>query len=108
MRAVPLSVDTAISHWDCACVSVQVLKWSDYCLPLACSPGGPFRVVAEASVDNFSRLGVAFMEDRLWLDNGFVPEKIVCEYVSMTDRCRCLCFPFLPGSACWDWALRKM
>ncbi|KAG7483610.1 hypothetical protein MATL_G00040190 [Megalops atlanticus] len=55
----------------------KVLKWSDYCLPLACSPGQPFKAVAEASVENFSRLGVAFMEDRLQVDNGLVPEKIV-------------------------------
>ncbi|KAM9539220.1 biotin--protein ligase isoform 1-T1 [Salvelinus alpinus] len=55
----------------------KVLKWSDYCLPLACSPVQPFRAVAQASVDNFSRLGVAFMEDRLQLDNGLVPSKIV-------------------------------
>ncbi|XP_042355014.1 biotin--protein ligase isoform X2 [Plectropomus leopardus] len=55
----------------------QVLKWSDYCLPLACSPGQPFRAVAQASVDNFSRLGVAFIEDRLQLDNGLMPSKII-------------------------------
>ncbi|XP_040908103.1 biotin--protein ligase [Toxotes jaculatrix] len=55
----------------------KVLKWSDYCLPLACSPGQPFRAVAQATVDNFSRLGVAFIEDRLHLDNGLMPSKIV-------------------------------
>ncbi|XP_029304540.1 biotin--protein ligase isoform X2 [Cottoperca gobio] len=55
----------------------QVLKWSDYCLPLACSPGQPFRAVAQASVENFSRLGVAFIEDRLQLDNGLMPSKII-------------------------------
>lgn len=55
----------------------KVLKWSDCCLPLACSPGQPFRAVAQASVDNFSRLGVAFIEDRLQLDNGLVPSKII-------------------------------
>ncbi|XP_031166802.1 biotin--protein ligase isoform X1 [Sander lucioperca] len=55
----------------------KVLKWSDYCLPLACSPGQPFRAVAQASVDNFSRLGVAFIEDRLQLDNGLTPSKII-------------------------------
>ncbi|XP_064207281.1 biotin--protein ligase isoform X2 [Anguilla rostrata] len=55
----------------------KVLKWSDYCLPLACSPGQPYKAVAEASVENFSRLGVAFMEDRLWMDHGLIPEKIV-------------------------------
>uniref|UniRef100_A0A665TP00 BPL/LPL catalytic domain-containing protein n=1 Tax=Echeneis naucrates TaxID=173247 RepID=A0A665TP00_ECHNA len=55
----------------------QVLKWSDYCLPLACSPGQPFRAVAQATVENFSQLGIAFMEDRLQLDNGLLPSKIV-------------------------------
>ncbi|XP_033969860.1 LOW QUALITY PROTEIN: biotin--protein ligase [Trematomus bernacchii] len=55
----------------------KVLKWSDYCRPLACSPGQPFRAVAQASVDNFSRLGVAFIEDRLQLDNGLKPSKII-------------------------------
>ncbi|XP_038563829.1 biotin--protein ligase isoform X1 [Micropterus salmoides] len=55
----------------------KVLKWSDCCLPLAFSPGEPFRAVAQASIDNFSRLGVAFIEDRLQLDNGLVPSKIV-------------------------------
>ncbi|XP_034033381.1 biotin--protein ligase [Thalassophryne amazonica] len=55
----------------------KVLKWSDYCLPLACSPNQPYRAVAQATLDDFSRLGVAFMEDRLQLDNGLVPSKIV-------------------------------
>ncbi|KAK0148791.1 hypothetical protein N1851_010873 [Merluccius polli] len=59
--------------------NTKVLKWSDYCIPLACSPGPPFKAVAQASVDNFSRLGVAFMEDRLRLDNGLMPSKIVCK-----------------------------
>ncbi|CAM4728505.1 unnamed protein product [Leuciscus chuanchicus] len=57
--------------------SQTVLNWSDYCLPLACSPGQPYRAVAEASLENFSRLGVAFMEDRLRMENGLIPEKIV-------------------------------
>lgn len=55
----------------------QVLKWSDYCFPLAFSPGQPFRAVAQTSLNNFSRLGVAFIEDRLELDSGLVPSKIV-------------------------------
>ncbi|KAL7847549.1 hypothetical protein AOLI_G00222670, partial [Acnodon oligacanthus] len=58
-------------------VNKKGLKWSDYCLPLACSPGQPYRAVAEASLDNFSTLGVAFLEDRLQMENGLVPEKIV-------------------------------
>ncbi|XP_073928774.1 biotin--protein ligase isoform X3 [Castor canadensis] len=54
-----------------------VVKWSDCCLPLACRPGDPYRLIAEASVDNFSKLGVAFMEDKLQMDNGLIPQKIV-------------------------------
>ncbi|XP_048202200.1 LOW QUALITY PROTEIN: biotin--protein ligase [Perognathus longimembris pacificus] len=57
--------------------SETVVKWSDYCLPLACRPGDPYQFIAEASVDNFSKLGVAFMEDRLQMDNGLIPQKIV-------------------------------
>uniref|UniRef100_A0A8C7X0M3 Holocarboxylase synthetase n=1 Tax=Oryzias sinensis TaxID=183150 RepID=A0A8C7X0M3_9TELE len=55
----------------------KALKWSDCCLPLACSPEQPFRAVAQASIDNFTRLGVAFIEGRLQLDDGLVPLKIV-------------------------------
>ena len=61
----------------CGMCYVQVLKWSDYCLPLACSPGQPFRVVAQTTVDNFCQLGVAFLEGCLQLDNGLLPSKIV-------------------------------
>lgn len=56
------------------------MKWSDYCSPLAYKPGEPYKLIAEASVDNFSSLGIAFMEDRLQMDNGMVPHKIVCKY----------------------------
>ncbi|XP_027007207.2 biotin--protein ligase isoform X1 [Tachysurus fulvidraco] len=55
----------------------KALNWSDYCLPLAFSPGQPYKAVAEASLDNFSTLGVAFLEDRLQMENGLIPEKIV-------------------------------
>ncbi|KAF6725748.1 Biotin--protein ligase [Oryzias melastigma] len=57
--------------------SKKVLKWSDCCLPLACSPDQPFRAVAQASIENFTHLGVAFIEGRLQLDDGLVPLKIV-------------------------------
>jgi hypothetical protein len=57
----------------------QVVKWSDCCLPLACRPGDPYQLIAKASVDNFSKLGVAFMEDRLQMDNGLIAQKIVCK-----------------------------
>ncbi|XP_035752335.1 biotin--protein ligase isoform X1 [Egretta garzetta] len=55
----------------------QIVKWSDYCSLLAYKPGEPYKLIAEASVDNFSNLGIAFMEDRLQMDNGMVPHKIV-------------------------------
>ncbi|XP_074070038.1 biotin--protein ligase isoform X2 [Macrotis lagotis] len=55
----------------------QIVKWSDCCLPLACRPGEPYKLFAEASIDNFSKLGIAFMENRLQMDNGMVPQKIV-------------------------------
>nr|XP_032653229.1 biotin--protein ligase [Chelonoidis abingdonii] len=57
--------------------SKKVVKWSDCCSPLAYKPGDPYKLIAEASVDNFSNLGIAFMEDRLQMDNGMVPRKIV-------------------------------
>ncbi|XP_047731055.1 biotin--protein ligase isoform X2 [Prionailurus viverrinus] len=57
--------------------SSQIVKWADCCLPLACRPGDPYQLIAEASVDNFSKLGVAFMEDRLQMADGLVPQKIV-------------------------------
>ncbi|NWS66424.1 BPL1 ligase, partial [Crotophaga sulcirostris] len=61
--------------------SKEIVKWSDYCSPLAYKPGEPYKLIAEASVDNFSNLGIAFMEDRLQMDNGMVPQKIVCKYL---------------------------
>ncbi|XP_066476952.1 biotin--protein ligase [Tiliqua scincoides] len=60
-----------------ACSTEKVVKWSDYCSPLAFKPGEPYILFAEASIDNFSSLGIAFMEDRLQMDNGMVPHKIV-------------------------------
>ncbi|XP_040006088.1 biotin--protein ligase isoform X2 [Xiphias gladius] len=66
-----------VGYHSCHTSNKKVLKWSDYCLPLAFSPDQPFRAVAQATVDNFSRLGVAFIEDRLQLDNGLMPSKII-------------------------------
>ncbi|XP_078512999.1 biotin--protein ligase isoform X1 [Lissotriton helveticus] len=57
--------------------SSKKIKWSDYCLPVAYNPGDPSELIAETSVDNFSILGIAFMENRLQMDNGMVPHKIV-------------------------------
>lgn len=74
------------------------MKWSDYCSPLAYKPGEPYKLIAEASVDNFSNLGIAFMEDRLEMDNGMVPHKIVCKYLHelffMVER---VCFMVILG-----------
>ncbi|XP_030058075.1 biotin--protein ligase isoform X2 [Microcaecilia unicolor] len=61
--------------------SKEVLKWSDYCLPVAHSPEDPYKLVAETSVDNFSKLGIAFMENRLHMDNGMVPHKLVSVHI---------------------------
>ncbi|NWX58625.1 BPL1 ligase, partial [Promerops cafer] len=55
----------------------EIVKWSDFCSPLAYKPGEPFKLIAEASVDNFSSLGIAFLEDRLQMENGMVPHRIV-------------------------------
>ncbi|XP_022371949.1 biotin--protein ligase [Enhydra lutris kenyoni] len=57
--------------------SETIVKWSDCCLPLAYRPGDPYQLIAEASVDDFSKLGVAFLEDRLQMADGLVPQKIV-------------------------------
>nr|XP_033805707.1 biotin--protein ligase isoform X2 [Geotrypetes seraphini]XP_033805708.1 biotin--protein ligase isoform X2 [Geotrypetes seraphini]XP_033805709.1 biotin--protein ligase isoform X2 [Geotrypetes seraphini]XP_033805710.1 biotin--protein ligase isoform X2 [Geotrypetes seraphini] len=61
--------------------SKEGLKWSDYCLPVARSPEDPNKLVAETSVDNFSRLGIAFMENRLHMDNGLVLHKLVSVHI---------------------------
>ncbi|KAH0624836.1 hypothetical protein JD844_032681 [Phrynosoma platyrhinos] len=63
------------------CSKEKIVKWSDYCSPLAFKGGEPYILFAEASIDNFSSLGIAFMEDRLQMDNGMVPQKIVCKYL---------------------------
>uniref|UniRef100_A0A8C9N900 Holocarboxylase synthetase n=1 Tax=Serinus canaria TaxID=9135 RepID=A0A8C9N900_SERCA len=55
----------------------EIVKWSDFCSPLAYKPGEPFQLIAEASVDNFSSLGIAFLEDRLQMEDGMVPHRIV-------------------------------
>nr|XP_061817824.1 biotin--protein ligase-like isoform X1 [Nerophis lumbriciformis] len=70
-------IEAAGHNGDHDASNKKVLNWSDFCIPLACSPDKPFKAVAQASVDNFSRLGVAFLEDRLQLDKGLVPSKIV-------------------------------
>ncbi|XP_040606361.1 biotin--protein ligase isoform X2 [Mesocricetus auratus] len=57
--------------------SETVVRWSDCCVPLACRPGDPYQLIARASLDNFSKLGAAFMEERLQMDNGLIAQKIV-------------------------------
>ncbi|KAJ0062184.1 hypothetical protein NL108_017421, partial [Boleophthalmus pectinirostris] len=57
-----------------------VLGWSELCVPLArcpLTPGRPFRALAQASLEDFSRLGVAFIEDRLHLDENLCPSRII-------------------------------
>ncbi|CAN2387560.1 Holocarboxylase synthetase (biotin-(proprionyl-CoA-carboxylase (ATP-hydrolysing)) ligase) [Pristimantis euphronides] len=66
----------------------KVWKLSEYCLPLALCRGDRSRLLAEASVDNFSELGIAFMEDRLQMDNGSYPQKITSVHLKnpLTDK----------------------
>ncbi|XP_073440757.1 biotin--protein ligase isoform X1 [Dendrobates tinctorius] len=70
----------------------KVRKLSEYCLPLALCHGDSSRLLAEASVDNFSELGIAFMEDRLQMDNGSVPRKITSVHLteSLTNKGKAL------------------
>uniref|UniRef100_A0A8C6UFE5 Holocarboxylase synthetase (biotin-(proprionyl-CoA-carboxylase (ATP-hydrolysing)) ligase) n=1 Tax=Neogobius melanostomus TaxID=47308 RepID=A0A8C6UFE5_9GOBI len=59
----------------------KVLRWGELCVPLAhrspLVPGQPYRALAQASVDDFSRLGVAFIEDRLRLEDDLRPSRII-------------------------------
>ncbi|KAG9486224.1 hypothetical protein GDO78_009014 [Eleutherodactylus coqui] len=66
----------------------QVQKLSEYCLPLALCHGDSSRILAEASVDRFSELGIAFMEDRLQMDNGSLPQRITSVHLkeSVTNK----------------------
>ncbi|XP_078265807.1 biotin--protein ligase isoform X3 [Rhinoraja longicauda] len=57
--------------------SEKILKYSDLCTPLAYLLGDPYKLIAETNVDDFSRLGVAFMENRLQMDDRMVPRKII-------------------------------
>ncbi|XP_069745048.1 biotin--protein ligase isoform X2 [Narcine bancroftii] len=57
--------------------SEKILKYSDFCTPLAHLLGDPYKLIAETNVEDFSRLGVAFMENRLEMDKRIVPQKIV-------------------------------
>ncbi|KAG7515365.1 biotin-protein ligase isoform X1 [Solea senegalensis] len=80
LENVSFIIESTGNRVDCSSektTNKKVLKWSDYCLPLARCPDQPFKAVAQATVENFSRLGVAFIEDRLQLDNGLTPSKIV-------------------------------
>ncbi|TRY60837.1 hypothetical protein DNTS_026777 [Danionella cerebrum] len=63
--------------------SAKVVSWSEFCLPLAHRPGQPYRAIAQSSVEDFSRLAEAFLEDRLHLEQRLVPESIVS--VSLRD-----------------------
>lgn len=80
-ESVPLPSKTlsATSH-----ANKKVRNLSEYCLPLALCHGDSSRLLAEASVDNFSELGIAFMEDRLQMDNGSQPQKITSVHLKET------------------------
>ncbi|KAM9320750.1 biotin--protein ligase [Gastrophryne carolinensis] len=56
--------------------SLQGRNLSSYCRPLALYHEDSSRLLAEASVEDFSELGVAFLEDRLQMDDGSLPHTI--------------------------------
>ncbi|XP_068126529.1 biotin--protein ligase [Hyperolius riggenbachi] len=78
-ESVSLPSDTlsAASHY-----SKKARILSEFCLPLALCHGNSSQLLAEASVDNFSELGIAFMEDRLQMDNGSLLQRITSVYLT--------------------------
>ncbi|KAG8518565.1 Biotin--protein ligase [Galemys pyrenaicus] len=82
-RGLQAEAVSAFARGDSACLCLlssahlQTVQWSDCCLPLACRPGEPYQLIAQASVDDFSKLGVAFLEERLQIAHGLAPQKIV-------------------------------
>ncbi|CAH2219168.1 biotin-- ligase isoform X1 [Pelobates cultripes] len=59
----------------------KICKLSEYCLPIALCHDDSSKLLAEASIDNFTELGIAFMEDRLQMDNGSLLQKITSVYL---------------------------
>ncbi|XP_072036707.1 biotin--protein ligase-like isoform X2 [Amphiura filiformis] len=55
----------------------RVIKLSSLTTPLAWKSGEPFGILVEASVDNFSMVGSAYLDGVLELDDGLLVDQIV-------------------------------
>ncbi|XP_072901022.1 biotin--protein ligase [Hemitrygon akajei] len=79
-KQVTFLIEAALENVSFGPISVcseKILKYTEVCTPLACLLGDCYKLIAETNVDDFSRLGVAFMENRLQMDGRMVPQKIV-------------------------------
>ncbi|XP_071818665.1 biotin--protein ligase-like isoform X3 [Apostichopus japonicus] len=57
--------------------SDRVVNLSDLAVPVAWKPGEPFGILVQASAENFSKVGTAFMEGVLELDDGLYVDQII-------------------------------
>ncbi|XP_071492497.1 biotin--protein ligase-like [Diadema antillarum] len=55
----------------------RVVKLSDLTTPLAWKSGEPFGILVQASKENFSRIGTAYMEGFLELDDGLLVDQML-------------------------------
>ncbi|XP_043929068.1 biotin--protein ligase isoform X2 [Protopterus annectens] len=52
------------------------VKYPDCYSPVAFNSGNPSKLVSKASIENFSRLGIAFVEGRLQMDDRMIAEEV--------------------------------
>ncbi|XP_030850810.1 biotin--protein ligase isoform X2 [Strongylocentrotus purpuratus] len=55
----------------------RVVKFSDLTTPLAWRSGEPFGILVQASKENFSRIGTAYLEGYLELDDGLLVNQLL-------------------------------
>ncbi|KAJ8026735.1 Biotin--protein ligase [Holothuria leucospilota] len=55
----------------------RVVNLSDLAVPVAWKPGEPFGILVQATPENFSKVGTAFMEGVLELDDGLYVDQIL-------------------------------
>ena len=60
----------------------RVIKLSSLSTPLAWKSGEPFGILVEASADNFSMVGSAYLDGVLELDDGLLVDQIVSKYLA--------------------------
>ena len=59
----------------------RVVKLSDLTTPLAWRSGEPFGILVQATKENFSRIGTAYLEGFLELDDGLLVNQLLCKYL---------------------------